>query len=258
MTEVAFQLSSLAGSQIAALVLISFVAAIVGGMSGMGGGILVSIFIAPIIGVRALVPTLAIAMLIAHLSRVWVYRRDIDWRVAAIVAATSIPAVVLGSILYVDLSAPIIGAVLGLFLIASIPLRRIADRRLMRMPPAGLAAASGGFGFLSGLTLGGGMLVIPILMSAGLLGPALIATDAVIGLGVLIAKASTFSGFELLTDQLVLVGLLIGTCMIPGTFVARALVVRTGIRLHTALMETIVVLGGLSFLWRALETGGGE
>ena len=53
-------------------------------MSGVGGGLLLAIFIAPIVGVKAVVPTVGVATLIAHVVRVWVYRQHIVWRPALV------------------------------------------------------------------------------------------------------------------------------------------------------------------------------
>jgi uncharacterized membrane protein YfcA len=236
---------------------IAFAAAVISGMSGMGGGLIVSIVITPLIGVQALVPTISLAMLMAHVARVWVYRHDVRWREAALVIAVAVPTAIAGSSFYAALTSEAIGAVIGVFLLLSVPARRYLQKRSFRLNAPGLLACSAGFGFVSGTTLGGGLLIIPVLMSAGLLGMHLIATDAVIGLSVLIAKTTTYGQFSLLDARLTLFGVLIGLCMIPGTYVASWLVRRTGIRLHTLLMEAVIVIGGLGFLWRAV-TGSGS
>lgn len=244
------------GGTLILLSAIAFVAAVVSGMSGMGGGLIVSIFVAPLVGVEALVPTVGLAMLIAHVARVWVYRRDVIWREAGLVVAVAVPAAVVGSTFYASLTSSAIGAVLGLFLMASVPARRYLQRRSFRLGAPGLMACSAGYGFISGTTLGGGLLIIPVLMSAGLLGMHLIATDAAIGLFVLIAKTMTYGQFSLLDLRLTLFGLLIGACMIPGTYVAGWLVRRTGLRIHTLLMEAIILVAGASFLWRGVGGSG--
>lgn len=244
------------GWTLALLSAISFLAAVVSGMSGMGGGLIVSIVVTPIIGIEALVPTISLAMLIAHAVRVWVYRHEVKWREALMVVAMAVPAAVFGATFYASLTSTAIGAILGAFLLVSVPARRCLQRRSFRLAAPGLLACSAGYGFISGTTLGGGLLIIPVLMSAGLLGMHLIATDAVIGLSVLIAKTTTYGQFSLLDTRLVLFGLLIGAWMVPGTYVASWLVRRTGIRLHTLLMEAIIVAGGIGFLWRAVEGSG--
>jgi hypothetical protein len=94
--------------------------------------------------------------------------------------------------------------------------------------------------------------VIPALLGAGLAGMALLATDAVIGLSVLTVKAVVFGGFDVLTPRLLVIGCLLGLWMIPGTYFARWLLLRTPLHLHVVAMEVIVALGACSFLWRAL------
>ena len=66
---------------------------------------------------------------------------------------------------------------------------------------ASLALIGTAYGFLAGTTIGGGILVIPALLGAGLAGIALLATDAVIGLSVLTIKTVVFGGFDVLTPR---------------------------------------------------------
>jgi hypothetical protein len=54
-----------------------------------------------------------------------------------------------------------------------------------------------------------------------------------------------------LTPELLVIGCLLGLCMIPGTYLARWLVMRTPLHVHVAAMEGVVVLGACAFLWRA-------
>ena len=72
--DAALLLAEIGALQAALLAGVAFVAATVSGMSGVGGGLLLAIFIAPVVGVKAVVPTVGIATLIAHVVRVWVYR----------------------------------------------------------------------------------------------------------------------------------------------------------------------------------------
>ena len=125
-------------------------------------------------------------------------------------------------------------------------------RRDLRFGARSLGVIGASYGFLAGTTIGGGILVIPALLGAGLAGMALLATDAVIGLTTLIVKTAVFGGFDVLTPGLFLIGCLLGPGMIPGTYLARWLILRTPLQVHVVAMEVIVVLGACSFLWRAL------
>jgi uncharacterized membrane protein YfcA len=249
--ELALLLADIGAGQLALLAAVAFVSATVSGMSGVGGGLVLAIFIAPVVGVKAVVPTVGIAALIAHVIRVWVYREAIVWRPALVMLAGAIPATLVSARFYVDLPADIIAAILGVFLLVSVPMRRLMARRDLSFGARSLGAIGVVYGLLSGTTLGGGLLVIPALLGAGLAGMALLATDAVIGLASLIAKTVVFGSFDVLTPRLVLIGCLLGACMIPGTYLARWLVVRTPIHVHVVAMEVLVVAGACSFLWRA-------
>jgi uncharacterized membrane protein YfcA len=249
--EAALLLAEIGAAHLALLAAVAFVAATVSGMSGVGGGLLLAIFIAPLVGVKAVVPTVGVATLIAHVARVWVYRERIVWRPALVMLAGAIPATIASARLYVALPADAIALILGVFLLGSIPLRRLMARRELRFGARSLGLIGATYGFLSGTTIGGGILVIPALLGAGLAGLALLATDAVIGLSVLTAKTMVFGGFDVLTRRLLVIGCLLGACMIPGTYFARWLVVRTPLHVHIVAMEVIVILGAGSFLWRA-------
>jgi uncharacterized protein len=249
--DIALLLAEIGAPRLALIASVAFVAATVSGMSGVGGGLLLAIFIAPIVGVKAVVPTVGIAALIAHVVRVWVYRDAIVWRPALMMLAGGIPGTVASARLYVDLPADTIAAILGVFLLASVPVRRLMAKRDLRFGARSLGLIGLCFGLLTGTTIGGGILVIPALLGAGLAGLAVLATDAVIGLASLITKAVVFGSFDVLTPELLTIGCLLGLCMIPGTYLARWLVMRTPLHVHVAAMEVVVVLGACSFLWRA-------
>ena len=97
---------------------------------------------------------------------------------------------------------------------------------------------------------GAGLLLISTLMAAGLQGAALIATDAIVSVVMGFAKVALFGGVARLDLQLGAAGLLIGLCTAPGAFVARRLLERIPLKVHTAFMEAVVLIGGAGFLWR--------
>src|SRR5918994_4711751 len=173
--ELTLLLAEIGAAHLALLAAVAFVAATVSGMSGVGGGLLLAIFIAPVVGVKAVVPTVGIATLIAHVVRVWVYRERIVWRPALVMLAGALPATIVSARLYVALPAEIIAAILGVFLLASVPLRRLMAWRDLRFGARSLGLIGATYGFLAGNTLGGRILVITALLGAGLAGMALLA-----------------------------------------------------------------------------------
>jgi uncharacterized membrane protein YfcA len=232
---------------------VCFVAAALSGLSGFGAGLIITAFITPIIGAKAVVPALSVLMLINNFSRVAFFSASLDWKVLGLIVATAMPASVLGAMVYVELDAEFIQVLLGGVLILSIPLRRWIAGREIEAGPFSLLAFGLAFGFLSSIMIGAGILVIPMLLGAGLAGPALLATDAAIAVIVNIVKMIAFGRLDALTVPLFAASVAMGLCTVPGTWLAAWIVKRTDIRIHTLIMEALVVVGGAVIMFGAFE-----
>jgi len=231
---------------------VCFIAAALGGMSGVGSGMIITLFITPIIGPKAVVPVISVLMLINNASRAWFYRDYMQPKRIALIAGTAVPASALGALIYVRMESDMIQGLLGIILIASVPLRRwMAGRKVEPGKPT-VIAVSGAFGFLSSVIVGAGLLVLPILMGFGLTGPALLATDAAIAVIVNVGKVIFFGSLDALTPSLFVIAVVMGLCTVPGTYVAAWIVRRTDIRIHTLFVEALIVIGGGSFLYKSL------
>ncbi len=149
---------------------------------------------------------------------------------------------------YARLDERTIALTLGLFMLAVAAIRQFGPSGALRLPTVWIALLSFGFGLVSGGTIGGGILVLPILAAAGLGGAALVATDAVIGLALHGAKTIVFGGVAVLTRELALLGLIVGVMTIPGAWAARWLLRRIPLRVHARLIDAVIALGGIGFL----------
>jgi uncharacterized protein len=231
--------------------LVAFFAAVLGGLAGYGTGLILPIVLAPVIGVANVIPVMAVAMMINNASRVLAFRRDIAWPHVRRMLVLGLPTCLIGAWGYTQLDARWVALLLGLFLLASIPLRRLLQRAQMQLKPGGEVVAGGAFGFIEGGMTGTGVILISMLMAAGIEGAALIATDAVVSTIMGLAKVLFFGGVARLDAGLAITGVLVGLCAAPGAFAARALLARMPQQLHLHIMEAVVVVGGLAFLWRA-------
>ncbi len=137
-------------------------------------------------------------------------------RRAVIVIAAAALTTALGSWGYTRLNNVGASLVIGTMLIASVPLRRLAKRRDLRIGDKGLAASAVGYGLVVGGTSGSGVILLSLLMAAGLEGAAVIATDAVISVATSIIKISVFGVAGVITAQVLAIALLIGAIAIPG------------------------------------------
>lgn len=224
-----------------------FGAAVLSGMSGFGGGLIITLFITPIIGAKAVVPVLAVAMGITNLSRLWFFRSALSLRLVALLAGPGVAAAVLGSMLYVRLDPSVVQAMLGTVLIGSIVPRRYLAKRRISPNSTALLGIGALYGFLSSIVVGAGIILVPTLLGAGLAGAVLLATDAAIAVLINIVKIFMFGALDALTLKLFIVALVMGACTVPGTWLASCIVKRTNVRIHTMLMEILIICGG-SFL----------
>ncbi len=227
--------------------------AVVGGVAGYGTGLLMPLVLVPIVGAESVVPIMGIAALIINAGRVAAFRHVVDLRRSLIVLATALPATLVGAWFYTRLSSAGAQFVIGAVLIASVPLRRILRGRGFHLGEGGLAVGAVGFGAISGAAAGTGVILVSLLMAAGVGGAAVIATDAAISVFVHLAQVTVFGVAGVLDAKVVAVALVIGVCAIPGAFVARAIVDRISIHVHTAILDAVVLLGGGLMVWGALR-----
>jgi len=135
--------------------------------------------------------------------------------------------------------------VIGTMLIASVPLRRLLKRHDIQVGNKGLAAGAVGWGLIVGGTSGSGVILLSLLLAAGMHGTAVIATDAFISILMGAAKIAVFGVAGVITTQVVAIALMIGAITLPGAFVAKLLVQRMPVHLHVAMLDAVVILGGV-------------
>src|SRR3546814_5413741 len=193
-------------------------------------------------------------MLINNASRAWFFREHLQPKRIALIAGTAVPASAVGALRYVRMDSDLVQGLLGIILIASVPLRRWGAGRMAEPSRPTVIAVSGAYGFLSSIIVGAGMLVIPILMGFGLAGPALLATDAAIAVIVNFGKIVFFGTLDALTLSLFAIAVAMGLCTIPGTWAAAWLVKRTDMRIQPLFIAGLIVLGGHSLIFGSLAT----
>jgi uncharacterized membrane protein YfcA len=252
MMELAAALAALSPIQFLSVAGMALLASMVGGIAGYGTGALMPLVLVPLVGAEPIVPIIAISALMTNTSRAVAFRRLIDWRRTLIVLAASVPTSALGAWGYTFLTSVGASIVIGGMLMASVPLRRLLKRRDVQVSDRGLAAASVGYGLVVGGTVGSGIILLSLLMAAGLEGGAVIATDAVISIVIGLIKIAVFGVAGVMTAQVVAFALLIGVIAFPGAFLAKTVVERLPIHLHTALLDAVVLFGGAFVILRAL------
>lgn len=237
--------------QLALACFMALAASTLGGLSGFGTGLVLPVFLAPLVGIANVIPVMAVAMLLNNGSRIVAFWRDIQWLHVRRMLALGLPACAAGAYCYTLLSSQWIAALLGIFLLLSIPLRRVLRRAQFQFSRGAELGAGAFFGFIDGGMTGTGVILISILMSVGVAGSALIASDAVVSVIMGVAKVALFGRLAALNVELALTGLLVGVFTAPGAFLARAILRRIPAGVHAWIMEAVVVAGAIGLLWHA-------
>jgi uncharacterized membrane protein YfcA len=223
---------------------VALVASVIGGVAGYGTGALMPLVLVPMIGPEPVIPIIALAGLMTNTGRMVAFLRHVSWRRAALVLAGAVPPCMLTAYGYTLLSGRAVQFVIGAMLMLTVPLRVTMRKRAVTLGDRGLFFGGAGYGAVVGGTVGGGVILLSVLMAAGLTGAAVIATDAVVSIAVGVSRVSVFGLAGAIDVRTVAFALLIGGVAFPGAFLARAFVKRLPVKMHTAILDAVVLFGG--------------
>ena len=234
-----------------AVLLLGVAAGTLGGVIGFGSSIMLMPVLVIMFGPREAVPIMAVAALLANASRALVWWREIDWRAFAAYSATGIPAAALGASTLLVVPQRWIEITMGIFFLAVIPARRWLARHNLRINLRQLALAGALVGYLTGIVVSTGPINAPFFLALGLVKGAYLATEALGSLAVYAAKAVVFRSFGALPVDILSKGLIIGSSLMVGSFMAKRLVLKLQAGQFTVLIEGLLLVSGLTMLGAA-------
>jgi uncharacterized membrane protein YfcA len=240
-------------AELALIAVLAAVSAVAGGVAGYGTGALMPLILVPLVGAAPVVPIIAISAMFTNTARVAAFHHLLDRRRAAIALVAALPTCVLGAWLYTLLTGRGAALLIGSTLIATVPLRRLLRRRGHKLGDKAYIAAAAGWGVVVGGTTGAGVIMLSLLMAAGLEGAAVIATDAAVSLGMGVVKIAVFGVAGVLTQTVLVIAALIGAVAFPCTFLAKLIVERLPVHVHTAMLDAVVIIGGGMMIFSALR-----
>jgi uncharacterized membrane protein YfcA len=234
------------------VLIVGLVAGTISGIVGTGSSIMLMPVLVYQYGPKQAVPIMAIAAVMANLSRILAWWREVDWRACAAYSVTGIPAAALGARTLLALPSHIVDLAIGLFLIAMVPLRHVLARHALKANLWHLAIGGALIGYLTGIVVSTGPLSVPLFLFYGLTKGAFLATEAASSLGLYLAKSVTFERFGALTPDLALKGLIAGSSLMSGAFIAKRFVLHLKPDAFRLVMDAIMAAAGLSMLWNAV------
>ena len=220
----------------------------IGGIVGFGSSIILMPALVLAVGAKDAVPIMAIAGLMANLSRVVVWWTAVDWRVAAAFSATAVPMAALGARTLVSLDAAKIQLALGLFFLAMIPARRWLIASGFKVGLGGMALAGAGIGFLSGLVTTVGPINTPFFLAYGLVKGAYVSTEAAASAAMGLSKAGIFRTFGALPTESLVKGLVVGGALTVGSWISKQLMMKIEAENFQLLMDALLLIAAVIML----------
>lgn len=245
-------MSDLSPSLFVLSAVLALAAGTLGGVVGFGSAVILLPLCNFLFGPRAAVPVLTIAALLGNLSRAGVSWREIDWKVVGLYLSGAAPAALAGSLVFVKLDASWLPALFGVFVIASVPARRWAKRNDLTVQARHLPLLGASMGFLSAVVSTTGPINAPFFLSYGLVGGAYLATEALGAAGVHITKALVYGRFQVAEARELIAGLLIGACLIGGSYLGKKIVTRIGPAGFTLAVEALLIVSGAFMIGQAV------
>jgi hypothetical protein len=230
---------------------VGLVAGTLSGIVGTGSSIMLMPVLVYQFGPKQAVPIMAIAAVMANLSRILAWWRDVDWRACAAYSVTGIPAAALGARTLLALPSRAVDISIALFLIAMVPARHWLARHQLKFSLWHLAIGGALIGYLTGIVVSTGPLSVPLFLFYGLTRGAFLATEAASSLGLYFSKSLTFQRFGALTGEVALRGVIAGSSLMFGAFIAKRFVLRLEPEVFRLVMDAIMLLAGASMLWNA-------
>jgi len=239
------------GTDLILLMVGAFVGALVSGVCGFGGGILILPLVVAIVGPRVAVPFLTFGLLFSNGTRVFLLRRFVVWSSLWRYVVGAIPGALIGAFVFTKLPAGLVTRSIGVLLIITVVVRRWRRDDLLAGHTWILAPVGAVIGFLSAIWGAVGPLAVPFFLATGLRKERFVATIGFGALMIHVAKLSVYQSYDLLSWGLVKTGLAFGALMIVGTWVGKQILVQTTPRIFMILVDLLLVIVGAVFLLRS-------
>ena len=236
-----------------ALVLfVGFIAGTVSGVVGTGATVILLPVLVLVFGPREAVPIMAVVALMSNFAKITSWWKEIDWRACSAYALGGVPAAALGARTLLVLPERAVDVALGLFFLVMVPGRHWLAARKITLGYSGMFMAGIVIGFLTGIVVSTGPLSVPAFAAHGLVKGAFIATEATGSLALYISKAVTFQALGALPTDILIKGLITGSSVMAGTYLARLIVERLSVAAFQYMLDIVMAVSGVALLWQAL------
>jgi uncharacterized membrane protein YfcA len=230
---------------------VGLIAGAISGIIGTGSSIMLVPVLVWQFGPKEAVPIMAVAAVMGNLARILAWWREVDWRACAVYSATAVPAAVAGAKTLLVLPPRAVDIAIGCFLLFMIPARRWLAARNLKLALWHLAIIGAAVGYITGIVVTTGPITVPIFLMYGLVKGGFLATEAAGSLAIYLAKVLAFRSFGAMPLDTFIKGLIAGSSLMAGTFLAKRFVLRLDADSFRYMLDGLMLVSGLAMLWNA-------
>ena len=233
--------------------LAGLIAYVISTLSGGGGSLLLVPVINFFIGAKATAPVINLGNLIGEPVRIWLFWKNIEWRIVKYYLPSAIAGAVLGGWIFANIKIEWLQIIIGLFLISTIFQYRFGKKersfkmKLSWFKPIGFFVEI--FSTLIGAV---GPVLNPFYLNYGLEKEKMIATKTINSFFIGLVQIATYSALGSLKGNLWLYGLVLGIGASAGNWIGKTFLSKVSNALFRKLAIAVMVISGVIMIIKQL------
>lgn len=237
-------------STLLVLLAVGFVAGLLSGSVGFGGGMVLLPVLTAFYGVEVAVPVSTIAQMLSNLSRMGMGFRHIEWKQAGRFLILAAPLTALGAYGFAIVPKVPMTRALCIFLII-FAVMKVMGKLTLPGKPATMIIGGGVTGLVNGLLGISGPLSSAAFLTLGLQPLAYIASEATTATVMHAIKIFMYGKLDLMNRDIFICGLLIGAAMMLANFVAIRLIHNVNKKLYQKIVASVMIAASIWLFFSA-------
>lgn len=228
--------------------MLAFIVSIISATFGFGSAIILIPFSSFLLPIKKAIAIVTIFFIAGNVSKIIIFRKDIDWKTTFLIWIGAIPLVFVGAYMMVYSPSEIIKKVLGIIVLMYVINDYFKLTKNIKLNKLAIIGVGSAYGFFAGIIGTGSAIKAALLNHLGLRKERFIATMATSAILLNIIKTTIYSKFDLITqtDIPLIFGLIL--CAFAGAYIGRNFVKKIHPDIFRKIILIILIIASLKLL----------